>query len=197
MFRFTESHSPGMVWIGKDPKDHLVPTPWHKQDSWEFGLPVAELLEGPLRGNHILLNQPTLAAKGVFPPVCVISEGGWSSSADGGSCCQQWSGRAWLLPSPLGLKPGRKGWSLEQHQHCQTAHFQCSEMKNDPSRNQAGNLIFPRKPLKESASSLRLLLAALDHHFPGHREEPRQSLSWLCPFNKHQFLCVLPAWHVQ
>lgn len=188
-----------MLWVGGDLKDHLVPTPCHKQDSQEFGFLVAELLEEPLRGTHILFSQPILAAKRVFPPVCVISERGWSSSADGVSCCQQWSGRASLLPSALGLKPGREGWSLEQqqHQHCQTAHFQCSEMKNDPSRNQAGNLIFPRKPLKESPSSHGLVLAALDQYFPGHREEPRQSLSWLCPFNKHQFLCVFPAWHVQ
>lgn len=138
MFGFTESHSPRMVRAGGDLKDHLVPTHCHEEDPWEFGLPVAELLEGSLGGDHILFNQPTLAAKGVFPPVCVISERGCSSSADGVSCCRQWSGTASLTASlPSGPEARQEGLEPAAAAVAALPNSTFSETKNDSSRNQA------------------------------------------------------------
>lgn len=76
---------------------------------WEI-LPVEPKLL--LGGSHNLCNQPTLAGKGLFPPVYVISARGCSSCADGvllPACSGQ--GEHLPRPSPPGRQPDGMGWS--------------------------------------------------------------------------------------
>lgn len=90
-----------------------------------------------------LCNQPTLAAKGIFPPVYVIAARGCSSCAVGVllPVCSG-PGEHPPLPSPPGLQPGGMGWSQEPSSTSPAKQQIFSMVKDESARNEAGNLIF-------------------------------------------------------
>lgn len=93
-----------------------------------------------------LCNQPTLAAKGIFPPVYVIAARGCSSCAVGVllPVCSG-PGEHPPLPSPPGLQPGGMGWSQEPSSTSPAKQQIFSMVKDESARNEAANLIFSKE----------------------------------------------------
>lgn len=89
-------------------------------------------------------------------------------------CSLQWSGRACTASAAKqdGLEPRAEG-----HQPCPTADFQCSEMKDESVRNQAGNLIFSKETMDRISVFPSVVLIASDHLSPGHRDQSNLELA--------------------
>lgn len=136
-------------------------------------------------------------SKRCFHPVYVTAVKG---------CSLQWSGRACTASAAKqdGLEPRAEG-----HQPCPTADFQCSEMKDESVRNQAGNLIFSKETMDRISVFPQCGFDCIRSPFSWPQRPVKFGTGSVCPINIYFSVCfqsamcsecskrLMPCWFIQ